>query len=191
MTAIEPNSTSQTVTPATTPVPDPTGERADLLAMLAKSRYFLRHTARDLTDEQAGLRTTASELCIGGLIKHVTAVERMWAAFILEGPAAMGDVTAGTEEGRTERENGFRMLPGDTLEGVLKAYEEAAHGTDELVRTLPDLGVKWPLPEAPWTEPGAEWSLRGVLLHIGTETAQHAGHADILRETLDGAQSMA
>ncbi|MCX5201370.1 DinB family protein [Streptomyces sp. NBC_00237] len=159
--------------------------------MLAKSRYFLRHTARDLTDEQAGLRTTASALCIGGLIKHVTAVERGWAAFIVEGPASVKDAAGETEEGRAEREDGFRMLPGDTLAGVLKAYEEAADATDELVRTLPDLGVTWPLPEAPWTEPGTEWSLRGVLLHIGTETAQHAGHADILRETLDGAQSMA
>ena len=52
-----------------------TGERADLLATLATARHFLRFTTRDLTDEQAGLRTTASELCLGGLIKHVTAVE--------------------------------------------------------------------------------------------------------------------
>ena len=64
-------------------------ERADLLAMLAKHRHFLRFTTRDLTDEEAGRRTTASELTLGGLIKHVTLVERNWADFLVTGPAAM------------------------------------------------------------------------------------------------------
>jgi len=62
-----------------------TGERADLLAALAKQRYFLRHTARDLTDEQAAQRTTVSELSIGGIIKHVTMTERQWVRFIQVG----------------------------------------------------------------------------------------------------------
>jgi len=66
-----------------------TGERADLLQSLARSRYFLRHTTRGLTDEQAAQRTTASELCLGGLIKHVTLTERQWIRFIREGPSAM------------------------------------------------------------------------------------------------------
>jgi len=56
--------------------PSAAGERADLLAMLAKNRHFLRFTARGLTDDQARQRTTVSELSVGGLIKHVTAVER-------------------------------------------------------------------------------------------------------------------
>ena len=49
-----------------------TGERADLLSALATQRYFLRYTARDLTDEQAAQRTTVIALCVGGAIKHVT-----------------------------------------------------------------------------------------------------------------------
>jgi uncharacterized protein DUF664 len=49
-----------------------TGERADLLESLARTRYFLRNTTRDLTDEQAAQCTTVSELSLGGLIKHVT-----------------------------------------------------------------------------------------------------------------------
>jgi uncharacterized damage-inducible protein DinB len=66
-----------------------TGERADLLAALAKQRYFQRYTVRDLSDEQARQRTTASELTLGGLIKHVTFTERQWARFIAEGPDVM------------------------------------------------------------------------------------------------------
>ncbi|GAB2750367.1 DinB family protein [Kitasatospora kifunensis] len=184
MTANEPNSLNLT---------DPSadnGERADLLAMLAKHRHFLRFTTRDLTDEQAGQRTTASELCLGGLIKHVTSMERGWANFIVEGPSAMGDFSTMTEADFARYADDFKMLPGDTLAGVLAAYAEVADRTDKLVPTLPDLGATQPLPKAPWFEPGARWSARRVLMHIIAETAQHAGHADIIRESLDGAKSM-
>lgn len=170
--------------------PAASGERAELLEMLAKQRHFLRFTTRDLTDEQAGRRTTASQLCLGGLIKHVAAVERNWARFILEGPSAMGDFTAMTEADWARRADEFRMLSGETLAGVLADYAEVARRTDELVVTLPDLDAAQPLPKAPWFEPGARWSARRVLMHIIAETAQHAGHADIIRESLDGAKSM-
>ncbi len=73
---------------------------------------------------------------------------------------------------------------------MLAAYAEVAARTGELVASLPDLNATHPLPEAPWFEPGERWSARRVLLHIMTETAQHAGHADIIRESLDGAKSM-
>ncbi|MEU8303269.1 DinB family protein [Actinomadura sp. NPDC048955] len=166
-----------------------TGERADLLAELAKARHFLRFTTRDLTDEQAGRRTTASELCLGGLVKHVTSCERGWVDFILEGASAMGDFTQMTEEDWKRRADEFTMLPGETLAGVLDAYAEVAHRTDELVPTLPDLDLQHELPKAPWNT-DTHWSIRRVLLHITAETAQHAGHADIIRESLDGAKSM-
>ncbi|MEU4653339.1 DinB family protein [Streptomyces sp. NPDC023723] len=170
--------------------PAASGERADLLEALAKQRHFLRFPARDLTDEQARLRTTAGELCLGGLIKHVTEVERGWGDFILHGPSVMPDFTAMTEADWARRQDGFRLLPGETLAGVLADYAEVARRTDELVATLPDLDASWPLPKSPWNEPGTRWSARRVLLHIVAETAQHAGHADIIRESLDGAKSM-
>ncbi|MGW1273650.1 DinB family protein [Streptomyces sp. NPDC002491] len=170
--------------------PSLTGERADLLAALTKSRHFLRFTTRDLTDEQVGQRTTVSELCLGGLIKHVTSVERNWVGFILEGPSAMPDFTKMTQDDWAARAAEFRMLPGETLTGVLKEYAEAAYRTDELLTTLPDLDAEQPLPPAPWFEPGARQTARRVLLHIIAETAQHAGHADIIREAIDGAKSM-
>ncbi|HEY2764485.1 MAG TPA: DinB family protein [Pseudonocardiaceae bacterium] len=169
-----------------------TDERTDLLETLAKHRDFLRFTVRDLTDEQAAQRTTVSELCLGGLIKHVAAAESNWVDFILGGPDAMAH---GAEEWNAEAVAEdwlarFRMLPGETLAGVLSEYERVARRTDEAVATLPDLGLSHPLPEAPWFEPGARWSARRALLHIIAETAQHAGHADIIRESLDGAKTM-
>jgi len=166
------------------------GERADLLATLAQHRHFLRFTARDLTDSQARQRTTVSELSVGGLIKHVTAVERGWANFIVTGASAMADSAAMTEDDWARRAEGFRLLPSETLAGVLTDYAEVAHRTDALVTALPDLNAGHPLPKAPWFAPGARWSARRVFLHIIAETAQHAGHADIIRESLDGARSM-
>ena len=187
MTETTHNTATAPATVAATTVSD---ERSDLLEALAQQRHFLRFTTRDLTDEQAGQRTTVSQLCLGGLIKHVTSVERGWVEFIQEGPSAMGDFTAMTEEDWAERADEFRMLPGETLAGVLAAYEEVAGRTDELVAALPDLNAAHPLPKAPWFEAEARWSARRVLLHIIAETAQHSGHADIIREALDGAKSM-
>ena len=165
-------------------------ERGDLLAMLAGQRRFLRYTTRDLTDEQARARTTVSELTLGGLIKHVTEVERSWAEFIVVGPSALGDASAMTEADWAKRADGFRLLEDETLAGVLDVYEATAAATTELVRTLPDLDATQPLPTAPWFPPSERWSARRALLHIMAETAQHSGHADIIRESLDGQKTM-
>jgi Protein of unknown function (DUF664) len=163
-----------------------TGERADLLASLDRHRQFLRYTTRGLTDEQARQRTTVSELTLGGLIKHVALTERQWVSFIVTGPSVMSGANADVGDWS----QGFRMLEGETLAGLLDGYAQVAAQTDELVATLPDLDASQPLPEAPWFEPGARWSARRVLLHVIAETAQHAGHADIIRESLDGAKTM-
>ncbi len=166
-----------------------TGERADLVASLDRHRYFLRNTVRGLIDEQGAQRTTVSELTLGGLIKHVTATEQQWVRFIQEGPSVMA-FDYRDEAAMAAYANTFRMLPGETLAAILAEYEKVASRTDELVGALPDLDAAQPLPEAPWFEPGATWSARRVFLHIIAETAQHAGHADIIREALDGAKSM-
>jgi uncharacterized damage-inducible protein DinB len=158
-------------------------ESTVLLQNLARQRSFLRQTVRDLTDEQAALRTTASALCLGGLIKHVTQVEKNWTDFIVRGASSM----EADEEGWDAL---FRMQEGETLAGLLEEYEKVARETEKVVAGLPDLEVSHPLPEAPWFEPGASWTARQVLLHMLAETAQHSGHADIIRESLDGAKTM-
>src|SRR5690606_9261186 len=175
--------TPTTTAPAGTAAPAATGERADLLDGLAKARWVLRCTVRELTDEQAATRTTASELTLGGLIKHVTQMERKWAAFVVEGPAAMAmngkDFIDWTGEDFAEYVDGFRMLPGETLQDLLDDYAATAERTDALVRELPTLDLIQPLPKAPWMT-DSEWSARRVFLHVIGETAQHAGHADII-----------
>ncbi len=173
----------------TTTTSTPTAERTDLLETLAAHRHFLRHTVRGLTDDQARQRTTASELTLGGLVKHVAAQEAGWVRFVQEGPEAIATPT--DEAGFQKWADEFVLQPGETLQGVLAEYAQIAERTDELVRTLPDLDASHPLPEAPWFPPGATRSARRVFLHIVAETAQHAGHADILRESLDGQKTMA
>ena len=161
-------------------------ERADLLETLTVHRRFLHQTVQGLTDEQAGLRPTDSELCLGGIIKHVAQAEEGWANFMVEGPGAVGPAD---EAAYRDHAAGF-LMAGDTLAELVARYEDVARRTDDLVASLPSLDDSHPLPEAPWFEPGASWSARRVLLHIIAETAQHAGHADIIRETIDGAKTM-
>jgi hypothetical protein len=162
-----------------------TGERADLVQTLDRHRGFFRHTVRGLTDEQATQRTTASELTLAGLIKHVAHTEQKWADFAQRGAEAFDTSNWSIEAWKAE----WSLQPGETLAGVLAEYEQIAHRTDELIATL-DLDASYELPKAPWFEPGARWSVRRVVLHLIAETSQHAGHADILRESLDGQKTM-
>ncbi|MFC5267081.1 DinB family protein [Kribbella qitaiheensis] len=167
-----------------------TGERADILDFLTKHRYFLRHTAAGLSAEQANTRSTVSALTVGGLIKHVSEVERNWADFAQTGGGKdTPEEIEYTPERIAQWENQFRLAEGETLAGVLAEYEKVAAATDDLVRTL-DLDTSYELPAAPWQPPGVFWTVRRVFLHIAAETAQHAGHADIIRETIDGQKSM-
>jgi uncharacterized damage-inducible protein DinB len=165
-----------------------TRERADLLETLRAHRFFLRYTVQGLTEEQARQRTTASELTLGGLLKHVAHTESGWADFIEQGPSAMAGPEDPEQMARWQAE--WRMGPDETLADLLARYDAVAARTDALVAELPDLDADHPLPPAPWFEPGARRSARRVFLHIVAETAQHAGHADILRESLDGQKTM-
>jgi uncharacterized damage-inducible protein DinB len=177
-------------------------EITDLLTALAAARSALVKTVTGLSDEQAAATPTVSELSLGGLVKHVTAMEAQWLRFVVEGPSAMSyalpdgvtwaDIAAGTAreypQWMIEHREAFRMQPGDTLAGVVARYEEVAAETEKVLLDV-DLDTTHPLPVAPWHEPGAVRSARQVVLHVIAETAQHAGHADLLRESLDGQKS--
>ena len=161
-----------------------TRERADLIESLRRHRGFLRYTVQGLSEEQARLRPTVSALYLGGLIKHVAATEASWVRFAEGGAEAMNRNWDPDAYARH-----WHLQQGETLAGVLAGYEEVAAHTDALVATI-DLDADHALPEAPWFDRGARWSARRVFLHVIAETAQHAGHADILRESIDGQKTM-
>jgi uncharacterized damage-inducible protein DinB len=157
-------------------------EREGLLAFLAQQRDALRFAVHGLTDEQAASRPSASALSLAGLIKHAARVERHWIVEIVTQREL-------PELHDRDYEAGFRLEPGETLADALDAYAAVARETESIVAGIADLGQPVPVPKGvPWFPADIEaWSVRWVLLHLIEETARHAGHADIIRESLDGA----
>jgi uncharacterized damage-inducible protein DinB len=159
-------------------------ERELLLAYIAQQRDGIANAAYGLTDEQARLTPTAGSLSIGGLVKHVTDVEKGWIDLVLQ-----RDGGGSQADRQSDYEDNFRLGPGETLAGALARYEEVAKDTTAVVAGMADLGQAVPVPKGiPWFPADVEaWSVRWVLLHLIEETARHAGHADIVRESIDGA----
>ncbi|SHG61112.1 DinB family protein [Streptoalloteichus hindustanus] len=158
------------------PVPD---ERSALLAFLDRQRVALRATLDGLTEEQARATPSASSLSLAGLLRHVIRTERRWVVAGLAGRPLPG---LWPIEGWGEVE--FAPTEADTVPALLDAYEAAAKETAEIVAGVEDLGQACAAPEC------AHWSARWVLHHLIEETARHAGHADIIRESLDGATGL-
>ncbi|MBA2447343.1 MAG: DinB family protein [Chloroflexi bacterium] len=155
-------------------------ERDGLLAYLAQQRDALRFAVHGLTDEQATSTPTASTLSLAGLIKHAAHMERNWVVEIVAQRAV--------PEPR-DYEAEFRLAEGETVADALASYAAVAAETEAIVTEIADLGQPVPVPRGvPWFPQDVEaWSVRWVLLHLIEETARHAGHADIIRESLDGA----
>ncbi|WP_238153855.1 DinB family protein [Streptomyces xinghaiensis] len=184
------SATSGTPSAATAPAPgavaprDLPGERGEFLRSMAEQRANLLITVRGLDDERTARRTTVSELTLGGLLRHVTQGERTWIRILADGEGR-------APEGMFDMDQ-YRMREDDTLAALVADYKAAARATEETVAGLPGLDVTVPLPHSPWGPPETvHWSARRILLHIVRETAQHAGHADIIREALDGASTTA
>jgi uncharacterized damage-inducible protein DinB len=147
-------------------------ERDGLLTFLAQQRDALRAAALGLTDEQARLTPTASTLSVGGLIKHCARTERRWVVAGIAGQPLPG--LWPPEDWPAD----FRLEAEETLAGMLDYYAESADLTEQIVAAAADLGMP--------TANDQRVSVRWVLLHLIKETARHAGHADIIRESLDG-----
>lgn len=149
-----------------------------LLAFVAQQRDLLATAAHGLTDEQARATPTVSALSVGGLVKHVTAMERSWMDAVLQ--------RTRPEAGGTYQDD-FVMGPDETLADLLADMAAAGAETEAIVAGLP-LDHPVPVPDAPWfPKDVTAWSLRFVLLHLVEELARHAGHADVVREHVDGA----
>lgn len=154
-------------------------ERGALLAFLAEQRGAVRRAVLGLTEEQAASRPSASELSLGGLVKHVAEVEQGWVARAKgESPAVKRDASNWHEC--------FALAEGETVAGQLAYWEEVAAETEKFIRSVPSLDDTFPLPNDPWFPPDESVSMRWLALHLIRETARHGGHADIIRESLDG-----
>ena len=153
-------------------------ERDGLLAYLAQQRLALRATVHGLTDEQARAKPSASGLSLGGLIKHAAQCERGWVA---------GIIANRLPETARDWEAEFQLQEGETLASALALYDEVAKETEAIIAEIPDLGQPVPVPPAPWYPKNVKfWSVRWVLFHLIEEISRHGGHADIIRESLDG-----
>ncbi len=152
-------------------------EREQLLLYLVQQRDGLKNAAFGLTDEQARSTPTRSSLSIAGLLKHAAHTEQGWVDTINGRPGSDEDAYADT------------FAPGDaTLAELIAAFDEVAVATEAAARSLDSLDQRFPLPPAPWfPEDPAGFSARWILIHVIEELARHAGHADIVREHIDGA----
>ncbi|WP_249644651.1 mycothiol transferase [Nocardia sputi] len=157
-------------------------EREDLIAMLADQRALFRITLRGIDDEQARRRTTVSELTLGGLLHHLVSCESHWTTVIVQ-----RDENAELDVSKFGGE--YVMAPEETVAGLLATWDEVAAATAQLIRSVDSLDTSIPYPTAPWTPERTWQSVRYTVLHILREIAHHSGHADIIREALDGANS--
>lgn len=154
-------------------------ERGALLAFISEQRGGIRRALLGLTDEQAASKPSASALSLVGIAKHVAEVEQGWIALA-------GRTRPDTERSPEAYGLGFELVDGESVKSVLDYYEDVARRTEEFFRAAPSLDDTFPLPDEPWFPDGQEVSLRWLALHLIRETARHAGHADVIRESLDG-----
>jgi hypothetical protein len=168
--------------------PPVTDERSSLREFLAfhQSAYFA--VSYGLTDEQARSSPSVSALSIGGLVKHATGMQRTWMARVAAAPEEPPKDTRPFEVLAKEFGDQHVMRPDETLAGLLEAFAAQNATSLRLVETS-DLDAEVPVPQdIPWFPKNRRaWSVRWVILHVINELARHAGHADIVRETIDGA----
>jgi uncharacterized damage-inducible protein DinB len=164
--------------------PPVSSERDGLLAFLEQQRQAVCNATYGLRDDQARMTPTPSGLSLGGLVKHLTHGERGWIERIERERTGPAD---DSPEALEEYLASFSLEGDETLAGALEEYREGAAHTDAVIRDIGDLGRPVPLPAAAWFPEGC--TVRWVVLHLIEETARHAGHADIIRESLDGGLS--
>ncbi|MFD7444317.1 DinB family protein [Streptomyces sp. NPDC059909] len=154
-------------------------ERGALISFVEAQRGAIRRSVLGLTEEQAASRPSASELSLSGLLKHVAETELNWLRMAQQRP---------NEKARTEETWGdsFRLVGGETVPGMLAFWEGVAKETEDLIRSVPSLDDTFPLPAAPWFPKEGRVSMRWLMLHLVEEIGRHAGHADVVRESLDG-----
>ena len=162
-------------------------EKEGLVAYVAQQLDAFRAVSFGLTDDQARATPTPSSLSVGALVKHATGVSRGWMNRAAAAPELYVDDRP-AQERMAAYQDEFVMRDDETLADLLEAFDRQAEETLRLLGEA-DLDAAVPVPgDAPWFPKDVEaWSVRWVALHLVEELARHAGHADIIREAVDGA----
>lgn len=157
------------------PMPRPpyaADERTSLLAFLEVQRAVVRWKVEGVDVVAQGAVATPSGMTLLGIVRHLTDVERWW----FRDRWAGEDVEVYYDQAQDGAD--FRVPEGETVERVLGEYAAACAESDAVVAAAASLDLPGQRHKA---------TLRWVLIHMVEETARHAGHADVLRERLDGA----
>ena len=147
---------------------------------IADQRAAFRAALSELGEEQARAMPSASALSLAALVKHAIWGEDTWIG------ARVGDAVP--DEGPAGWVAGFELTAEDTVPALLARWEEVAARTERVVRAEPDLARPVPLSAETrqYVAADVEPTVRWVLLHVVAELARHAGHADVVRESIDG-----
>jgi uncharacterized damage-inducible protein DinB len=164
-------------------------ERQSLLEYLKFQQTAFFAVAYGLTNEQARCTPTASTLCIGGLIKHVTTMEYAWTQLVAAGLAQLDPQDPRSLLGMMADLTDQHIVHDDeTLDSLLSAFEMQ---NAETLRVFSAADFDATVEVTPWVQAAysdpCEWTVRWVVLHTIEELTRHAGHADIIRESIDGA----
>ncbi len=168
--------------------PPAADERQTLLEFLAFQQNAFFAVAYGLTDEQARSTPSVSTLSVGGLIKHAANVQKGWAERAASAPDFPPKDDRPIEEIMAEYADEYVMRDDETLEQLLDKLRKQNAETLRVFAEA-DLDTKVPVPhDVPWFPQDIDhWSVRWVAFHLIEELSRHAGHADIIRESVDGA----
>ena len=168
--------------------PPASDERQTLLEFLRFNQSAFFAVAYGLADEHARSKPSVSALSIGGLIKHATGVQKSWAQRAASAPDSPPRDDRPIEEMMAEYADQYVMRDDETVAQLL---DELRKQNEETLRVIADADLDTPVPvphDVPWFPQDVDyWSVRWVALHLIEELTRHAGHADIIRESIDGA----
>ncbi|MBJ7386450.1 MAG: DinB family protein [Mycolicibacterium sp.] len=168
--------------------PPADGERQTLIEFLAFNQNAFFSVAHGLTDEQARSTPSVSALSIGGLVKHAAAVQRGWAERAASAPDFPPPDPRPIEEQMADFQDQYVMRDDETLDDLLENLRKT---NAEILAVFAEKDLDTPVPvpaEVPWFPKDVEsWPVRWVALHLVEELSRHAGHADIIRESIDRA----
>ena len=155
-------------------------ELEQLTAFLDYQRETVLGKAEDLDAEQFRRTLPPSSLTIGGLLNHLALVEDSWFRERFSG-LPEGELWAGVDW-KSDPDFEFRTAAELDPDVLRQRYRDACARSREIVAQAEDLDQ---VSVGAWPD-GTHWNLRWMLVHMIEETARHAGHADLLRESIDG-----